>query len=132
MRYLCSGMTFSIGSNTTRKSIQAETQRRMLVTAIALERWKLQRGVYPKSIDELTPELLSVVPIDLMNNQPLHYKLTINGALVYSVGDDGRDDGGDFQPSGTKTPYLRIWDGRDAVWPQIASTQDAEKVAHQD
>lgn len=132
MRYLFSGMTFSIGSNTTRKSVQIETQRRMMIAAIAIERWKLRHGKYPKSLEELTPELLAAVPVDLMNNQPLHYKLAVGGsAFVYSVGEDGRDDDGDVQPSDAKTTYRKIWDGKDAVWPQPASAQDAEKAAHQ-
>jgi len=133
LRYLCSGMTFSIGSNTTRKSMQIETQRRMLVTAIAIERWKLRRGRYPGSLDELVPELLSTMPVDLMNNQPLSYKLTKDGVgLVYSVGDDARNDGGDPIPEQPIPAFRKIWDGKDAVWPQPASTQDAEWAAHAD
>jgi len=130
-RYLFSGMTFAIGSATTRKSMQNETQRRLLVTAVAIERWKLRRGVYPRSLNELVPALLPAVPVDLMNNQPFRYKLTPDDiALLYSVGDDGRDDGGEAQPSDATATYRRIWDGKDAVWPRPASGQDAQRASN--
>lgn len=132
IRYLCSGMTFSIASNTTRKSLQIETQRRMLVAAIAIERWKLRHGKYPESLGQIVPELLSTVLSDLMDNQPLRFKRTLDGAaLVYSVGDDGRDDGGDPQPNDVKTAYRKIWDGKDAIWPQPAQAKDAARVSHE-
>lgn len=72
----------------------------MLVAAVAVERWKLRHGKYPESLGQIVPELLSTVRADLMDNRPLRFKLTVDGAAlcVYSVGDDGRDDGGDPQP----------------------------------
>ncbi len=51
-----------------------------------------------------------------MNGQPLHYKLLGKQTFVlYSVGEDGQDNGGDAGPAKlSRKPGL--WEGRDAVW----------------
>ena len=56
-----------------------------------------------------------------MDGKPLRYALNSDGTYVlYSVGDDGKDDGGDASPAAaSKSTY---WlQGRDWVWPQPAS-----------
>jgi hypothetical protein len=59
------------------------------------------------------PEFLEAVPIDHMSGLPLHYRITGDKEfLLYSVGEDGVDDGGDA------TPGKSFWDGHDAVWPR--------------
>jgi hypothetical protein len=56
------------------------------------------------------------VPRDLMDGQPLRYRLNRDGSFVlYSVGADMRDDGGDPVP---ETPQ---GDSYDWVWPRLAS-----------
>jgi hypothetical protein len=68
-------------------------------------------------LDELVPEFISAVPIDPMDIQPLRYKLNADGTFVlYSVGEDGKDDGGDPTPTDSKSPP-DLWNARDAVWP---------------
>ena len=130
-RFLFSGMTFSVGSQTTRKAMQAETQRRMMVVAIALRRHRIGHGKFPDHLDRLVPEFIREVPVDLMNNKPLAYRLADKGSpLLYSVGDDGRDDGGDFSLATATKEYRKIWDGKDAVWPSPASAEEAEKAAN--
>ncbi len=51
-----------------------------------------------------------------MSGQALCYRVGANGSFaLYSVGEDGQDDGGDANPPpGSK---LGLWEGRDAVWP---------------
>jgi hypothetical protein len=71
---------------------------------IALERFRNAHGDYPQSLPELIPGQLSEVPIDPWSGKPLRY-LRIDPAedrlhrsfLLYSVGIDGIDDGGDEQ-----------------------------------
>jgi hypothetical protein len=36
---------------------------------------------------------------------------------LYSVGQDGRDDGGAPAPTGTNMVGSSMWTGKDAVWP---------------
>jgi len=45
--------------------------------------------------------------------------------VLYSVGLDGKDDGGDSTLVFDKRSYPRIWNGRDAVWPTAATDEEA-------
>jgi len=113
-----------------RRLMNAETARQLMITAIALKRWQLKRGSNPPNLASLVPEFLQAVPRDPVDGQPLRYKLNPDGTfLLYSVGEDGVDNGGDpSSPAGTKTfPWLR---GRDMVWPGPAT--DAEVSAHRE
>ena len=76
-------------------------------------------------LDSLAPEFLAAVPVDDMNGQPLHYSVGPDGSFrLYSVGPDGKDDGGNPQlPAGWKS-YSSLFDGRDAVWPRLASSEN--------
>jgi hypothetical protein len=94
-----------------------ETFRRLTITAIALKRFQLRQGHFPATLGKLVPEFISAVPIDPMNIQPLRYRLNADGTFVlYSVGEDGKDDGGDPTPTNSKSPP-DLWNARDAVWP---------------
>jgi hypothetical protein len=77
------------------RAAEAETRRRILITVLALERYRLERGHYPSALEELAPAFVHSVPVDFMNGQPLHYRLREDGHFqLYSVGLDGKDDGG--------------------------------------
>jgi hypothetical protein len=85
----------------------AEMGRRICVTAIALKRYHLQHGVYPATLNDLVPAFLPAVPMDFMDGKPLRYKLRSDGDfLLYSVGLDGVDNGGDPRPD---TGFLLDW-----------------------
>ena len=76
-----------------------ENERRMAVTAIALERFRLRHGEYPAQLAGLVPAFLPKAPIDLMDGKPLRYRRKDDGTfLLYSVGEDGKDDEGDSSP----------------------------------
>ena len=64
-------------------------------TAIALERYRLAHGGYPESLESLVPQFLGKLPHDIINGEPLHYRLTADGQFVlYSIGWNEVDDGG--------------------------------------
>lgn len=128
-RYLLSGALRPVmPESTLRIQMQFETQRQMTVTAIALERYKLAHERFPEQLDKLIPQYLSELPQDYMDGKPLRYRRTGDGSfLLYSVGEDGVNNGGDPNPPQRKTFY-QMWDGRDAVWPQPAPLDDAARV----
>jgi hypothetical protein len=105
------------------KYAAAETQRAVVITAIALERYRLRHQTYPAQLAELTPAFLAAIPRDPMDGQPLRYRRTEDGRfLLYSVGENGVDEGGDATMRGAgRAWYL----GKDAVWPQPAPAQPA-------
>ncbi|MBW3624833.1 MAG: hypothetical protein KY468_15630 [Armatimonadetes bacterium] len=71
------------------------TQNRLLATALALRAYRLERGEYPESLSALVPAYLTRVPNDpFAPKTPLRYRRTDGSYLLYSVGPDGKDDGG--------------------------------------
>jgi hypothetical protein len=63
--------------------------------ACGLERYRLAHGEYPKTLEELVPQFAEKLPRDIIGGQPLRYNGTADGRFVlYSVGWNGRDDGG--------------------------------------
>jgi hypothetical protein len=99
----------------------SESMRRLLVAALALERYRLRHSSYPELLDALTPELLPSRPLDFMDGAPLRYRHTQDGRFVlYSTGLDCIDDGGIGRRPGL------LWansghDHTDLVWPCPAS-----------
>ena len=79
---------------------------RMADIALALQRYRLANGRLPKTLDDLIPDLLPAVPLDPFTDEPLHYRPTDDGFVVYSVGDDREDDGGQFEEFRTLKPDL--------------------------
>ena len=65
-----------------------------VVVGIALELYHRRHGQYPASLSELTPELLPAIPADRITGDPVKYRLIDGKPLVYSVGADRVDDGG--------------------------------------
>lgn len=62
--------------------------------AIAIYRYKLRHGVFPASIAELDEDLMGFTPLDGYTGEPLSYRLTESGPVIYSFGFDLDDDGG--------------------------------------
>jgi hypothetical protein len=69
-------------------------QRDGLVTGIALELYRRESGEYPKSLDALVPQFLPQIPSDRITGEPVKYRVVNGKPLIYSVGDDRKDDGG--------------------------------------
>jgi len=123
-RYLFSVMGKPDSLRAGTSAVSAETERQMTLAAIALKRFQLRHGKLPPSLEALVPELLPAVPYDYMSAKPLGYRLKADGTYVlYSVGEDGKDDGGDPTPPPGTSPGL--WGGRDAVWPSAVEEPSA-------
>jgi hypothetical protein len=59
--------------------------------ACEIERYRLAHGSLPQSLDALQ---MPGLPHDIINGQPLHYRVTGDDYLLYSVGWNETDDGG--------------------------------------
>jgi len=116
-RHRISGILLPNSWRAAKTGVRNETQRRLTVTAIAVERYRWRHGRRPPDLDALVPDFLSTVPLDPMSGGPLRYRLTAAGGFtLYSVGEDGRDDGGNAK-SLKATKQFDLWTGQDAVWP---------------
>jgi len=122
LRYRLSLMAVPNWKRATEVQFHAETQRSLCLTVLALRRYQLRHSQPPADLDALTPDLLDAVPVDFMDGQPLRYRVEVDGTWrLYSVGLDGKDDGGEALPAQAWGRYTSIWDGSDAVWPRLGS-----------
>jgi hypothetical protein len=106
-------------------TFQNLTLREMVITAIAIKRYQLRHGKSPENLAALVPEFLEKPPRDFMDGQTLRYRLNIDGFTLYSVGANGRDDGGSATPEPSRwTTRDDPWSGRDWVWPRVDPTAE--------
>ncbi|MCI0461881.1 MAG: hypothetical protein L0Z62_33435, partial [Gemmataceae bacterium] len=90
------------------------TQLRCMIGALALERYRCEHGCWPDTLSALVPAQLTQVPADPYDGKPLRYRPLPEGVLIYSVGPDGLDNGGNLPDRrgarmGTDLG-LRLWD----------------------
>jgi hypothetical protein len=65
------------------------------LTVIALLRYRQDTGNYPESLDDLVSAgYLKHLPMDPWSDKPLVYKRTDGGFMLYGVGSNFKDDGG--------------------------------------
>lgn len=70
------------------------THDQLMHLALALGRYRLAEGEYPKSLDAVVPRFAAKIPVDAYGNESLGYRKTDDGFLLYSYGLNGTDDGG--------------------------------------
>lgn len=100
----------------TSNVLQKQSFIHLALTACALERYSLANGSYPERLAELVPTYLDKVPLDIIDGQPLRYRRTENGKfLLYSIGLDGKDDGGKPNTS-NEAGAAGDW-----IWPQLVT-----------
>jgi hypothetical protein len=110
-----------------KRFLEYETRREMTVAVIALKRFESRHYKLAPDLVALVPDLLARVPHDYMDGGNLRYRL--NGGsdwVLYSVGENCVDDGGDATSSETRSIFLSIWDGRDAVWSAAATPEEVK------
>jgi len=134
-------MLQSEGRGLMGRGAEAEARRRLIIAAVALERYRLRHGAYPQVLTALVPEFCNKTPVDFMDGQPLRYRPTEDGHFVlYSVGLDCIDNGGVMPQTQGRRRFLTLsrnapgigpdWlEGTDIVWPRPAST--SETAAHE-
>ena len=66
--------------------------RRVLMTELAVQVYRLQYEEDPPDLAALVPSILKSVPIDPYSERPLLYRISGKIGAVYSVGPDGDDD----------------------------------------
>jgi len=88
------------------------------VIACALERYRIEKGSYPDSLDAVRLADGKPLPLDPITEKPMGYRKTADGRYaLWSVGFDGKDDGGkrtlnEKKPENTqfhKADYVGDW-----------------------
>jgi len=89
-------------------------------TIVAILRWRLEKNQYPANLDELVKAgFLDELPMDAFSDKPLVYKKTDDDFILYSVGFNFTDEGGEYGKD--RYGNVRKWsDNGDTVfWPVI-------------
>ncbi|SPE56387.1 hypothetical protein SBV1_2370002 [Verrucomicrobia bacterium] len=67
---------------------------RLLAVELALRCYESEQARAPMGLEQLVPQYLQQVPLDPFSGRPVIYRPRGTNWLVYSVGEDGVDDGG--------------------------------------
>jgi hypothetical protein len=82
-------------ADTIRGALMMDARVGCLRAAVAVERFRLAKGALPAKLDELVPDYLEAVPLDPFDGKPLRYSaIDEKSYKVWSIGFDGKDDGG--------------------------------------
>lgn len=113
-----------------RRTLTAQVTRNIVITAIALKRYQLKYGSYPDSLSKLIPQFLPAVLPDPIDGKPLRYRLNTDGTfLLYSIGSNDKDDGGNPALDVTSSSVNPNWlnaHALDWVWPQPATPAEIQ------
>jgi len=110
-------MSGDVLGNLPRHRDKSATELALMQVAVALEVQRARDGVYPETLAELDALPRFTVPADPFTGAPLHYRRTARGFLLWSVGPDLDDDGGEgmWADLGGR-PSRRHWPDADVAW----------------
>ena len=77
-----------------REVLEDRARIRLLRIYTAACLFKLEKGVLPRSWEHLVPGYLPSIPEDPFSERSLRLRVTSDGLIMYSVGQDCEDDGG--------------------------------------
>ncbi len=99
--------------------------------ALALAGYRHDHGAYPAALDELSPKYLAEIPQDPFSGDKLHYQLENGGYLLYSVGPNGKDDGGrNFNEENEDWSNYESATEEEKSWDDIAIHTSPPNVCH--
>ena len=105
---------------------QAKMASEIETLAIALACFHAEQGRWPAELKELCPSLLKEITADRFSTSPLIYRPGEKGYLLYSVGRNLRDDGGQCEPRGSGKPSD---EKKDDIAAEVKSEEAASKPA---
>jgi len=89
-----------------------------VLTTVAVLRHALEWNGYPATLDQLVQAgYLNAVPNDPFGKGPLSYRKTIDGFLLYSWGENLKDDGGQLGTNAEGKPRMWLGNGDWVFWP---------------
>jgi hypothetical protein len=99
-------------------AFRARTDYEALLTVLALKRYRLEKGSYPRDLESLVQDgYIKKVPSDAYSAGALVYRPTGDDFILYSLGLNFTDDGGD--PGRDEEGRPKLWgvDGDAVFWP---------------
>ncbi len=103
-------------------SFRCKTDVEATLTIIAISRYRQNKGAYPENLKELvTSGYIQELPIDSFSDKPLVYKKSGDDFILYSVGPNCVDDGGQSGKDDKGKPKLWADNGDAILWPVLKS-----------
>jgi hypothetical protein len=90
-----------------------EASFRCAVAGLVAERFRRDSGRWPAAVADLVPDYLAKVPRDPFDGEPLRLIGRADGIVIYSLGNNGTDDGGadvDARFYTGRDVGIRLWD----------------------
>ncbi len=111
---------------------RSQADLRCAIVSLALERYRREHGRWPDKLEQFVPKLLTKVPVDPYDQKPLRYRQLDDGVVIYSVGADGKDDGGKIDRQKPNSPGtdlgFRLWDvARRRQPPEVPPPESNDK-----
>jgi len=97
---------------------RVKTDRTALLTVLAIQRYEKDNGAYPENLHALVESgYLQKLPMDPYSNSPLVYKKTDESFILYSFGENLRDDGGEVLRDDECKIKKWAYEGDWVFWP---------------
>jgi hypothetical protein len=122
-RYFLVGLSMPAIESISTVKYKNQATYEATITILALKRYMVKNNAYPESLEELWSNgYIKKLPIDPYSDKPMVYKQTATNFMLYSVGENFVDDGGEpvfYGGSNTVQKWGNVTDeGGDAVfWP---------------
>jgi hypothetical protein len=105
--------------NVPMKAALTQTLANEALIACGLERYRLTHGQFPDALDALLPDFISRLPHDVISGTAYKYRQTDGRFVLYSVGWNETDEGGQVSKYGFDFDVLKgkaASEGGDWVW----------------
>lgn len=109
------GLLMPALSKAVGKVADAQSEIHLARTACALERYWFEHREYPETLEALTPTYMNRILIDPYSGETLRYRRENDRFILYSIGWNGTDDGGEIVLV-NQTPAFVDRDQGDIVW----------------
>jgi tRNA A-37 threonylcarbamoyl transferase component Bud32 len=107
-------LSFFAARKVTAGCIRFQANLQSAHVALAVERYRLAHGDWPRDLAALVPAYLKEVLSDPYDGQPLRYRRVADGVVVYSIGPDRTDNQGNLDRTGAGRDGMdigfQLWD----------------------
>jgi hypothetical protein len=104
----------------TQKVVYIQSVLNQAVAACALERYRIEHGAYPDTLDAASQPGEKSIPLDILSGKPMGYRKTADGSYaLWCVGFNGIDHGGKRAVDPNEPRKTKFWDPQytgDWVW----------------
>ena len=112
-RYTLTRLTVPAIEKVTGAARRSQGELTAVAVGIACERHRRRFGQWPATLADISKGILPAVPSDPCDGLPIKYKRLADRIVVYSVGPDGVDHGGDLSdatPQAQRDYGIRLFD----------------------